>query len=134
MALATAVLLLLMLAGVAAYIVSLSGSQQASSGMDAVGQQAYQAARSGAEYGVWNAVKPVAPACPAAQTIAAGSMAGTLAPYTVTINCTATNHTEAAVNLQAFTVTSTACNRAACPAAAPSANYVERQVTLTAWK
>jgi MSHA biogenesis protein MshP len=132
MSLATAVLLLIMLSGVAAYIVSLSGSQQANAGMDAAGQRAYQAARSGTEYGVWNAI--VNSACPASQTLAAGSMAGTLAPYTVTVTCAVTNHTEATTAIASYTLTGTACNRAACPAAAPGANYVERQVSMTAWK
>ena len=130
--LATAILVLLMLAGAAAYIASMSGTQHAQSGMDAAGQRAYQAARSGAEFGVWNAIKNNA--CPAAQTLAAGSMAGTLSPYTVTVACVVTNHTEAGVAVQVYTLTATACNRAPCPPAAPGANYVERNVTMTAWK
>ncbi len=132
MSLAVAILLLLMLSGVAAYIVSLSGSQHATAGMDAAGQQAYQAARSGTEFGVWNAIKNNL--CPASQTLAAGSMAGTLAPYTVTVTCVVTNHTEASTPIASYTLTGTACNRAACPAAVPGANYIERQVTMTAWK
>ena len=130
--LATAILVLLMLAGAAAYIASMSGTQHAQSGMDAAGQRAYQAARSGAEFGVWNAIKNNV--CPAAQTLAAGSMAGTLSPYTVTVVCVVTNHTEAGVAVQVYTLTATACNRAPCPPAAPGANYVERNVTMTAWK
>ena len=130
--LATAIFVLLMLAGAAAYIASMSGSQHAASGMDAAGQRAYQVARSGTEYGVWNAIKNNL--CPASQTLAAGAMPGTLAPYAVTITCALTSHTEAGVTIQSYTLTGTACNRAACPAAAPGANYVERQVTMTAWK
>ena len=131
--LATAILVLLMLAGAAAYIASMSGTQHAQSGKDAAGQRAYQAARSGAEYGVWNAIKNNA--CPAAaQTLAAGSMAGTLSSYTVTVVCVVTNHTEAGVAIQAYTLTATACNSAPCPPAVPGANYVERNVTMTAWK
>lgn len=130
--LATAIFVLLMLSAIAAYVVSLSGSQQAGTGMDVSGLRVYQAARSGAEYGVWNAIKNNA--CPASQTLAAGSMAGLLSTYTVTVACTTTSHTEAGATIQAYTLTGTACNSATCPAAAPGANYVERQVTMTAWK
>lgn len=130
--LATAILVLLMLAGAAAYVASMSGTQHAQSGMDAAGQQAYQAARSGTEFGVWDAIRNNL--CPATQTLAAGAMSGTLAVYTVSVACTVTNHTEAGVTIQSYTLTGTACNRAACPAPAPGDNYVERQVTMTAWK
>ncbi len=130
--LATAIFVLLLLSGVAAYIASLSGSQHAGTSMDVISLRAYQAARSGAEYGVWNAIKNNA--CPASQTLAAGSMAGMLSTYTVTVACTTTSHTEAGATIQSYTLTGTACNSASCPAATPGANYVERQVTMTAWK
>ena len=61
-------------------------------------------------------------------------MTGLLSTYTVAVACTTTSHVEAGVTIQAYSLTATACNSATCPAAAPGANYVERQVTMTAWK
>ena len=140
MSIITAIFVLLMLSGVAAYVVSLSGSQHAGSGMDITGARVYQAARAGAEWGVWNAVKGSA-YCLAGtdtQTLAtgaAGALAGTLAPFTVTVSCTTTSHLEGATTVKVYAITSTACNQGAvCPAAAPAFGYVERQVTMSAWK
>ena len=140
MSIITAVFVLLMLSGVAAYVVSLSGSQHAGSGMDITGARVYQAARAGAEWGVWNAVKGSA-YCLAGtdtQTLAtgaAGALAGVLAPFTVTVSCTTTSHLEAATTVKVYRITATACNQGAvCPAAAPAFGYVERQVTMSAWK
>ena len=136
----TAIFVLLMLSGVAAYVVSLSGSQHAGSGMDITGARVYQAARAGAEWGVWNAVKGSA-YCLAGtdtQTLAtgaAGALAGTLAPFTVTVSCTTTSHLEGATTVRAYAITATACNQGAvCPALAPAFGYVERQVTMSAWE
>ena len=140
MSIITAIFVLLMLSGVAAYVVSLSGSQQAGSGMDITGARVHQAARSGAEWGVWNAVKGSA-YCLAGtdtQTLttgAAGALAGTLAPFTVTVSCTVTSHLEGVTPVKYYLITATACNQGAvCPAAAPGFGYVERQVTMSAWK
>ena len=130
--LATAIFVLLLLSGVAAYIASLSGSQHAGTSMDIISLRSFQAARSGAEYGVWNAIKNNV--CPASQTLAAGSMSGMLSTYTVVVACTTTSHVESGATIQAYSLTATACNSAACPPAAPGANYVERQITMTAWK
>jgi MSHA biogenesis protein MshP len=137
MSLVTAIFVLLLLSGVAAYVASLSGSQQAASAMDLIGVRVYQAARSGAEWGVWNALKGSA-YCAAGtdtQTLAAGAMPGGLAGFAVTVACTTSSHAEAGAAVQFYNVTATACNQGStCPAASPGANYVERQVTMTVWK
>ena len=135
--LVAAIFVLLLMAGAAAYVASLSGSQHAGSGMDVTGARAYQAARSGAEWGVWNAVVGGA-YCLAGtdtQTLAAGSMGGPLAPFTVTVACTTTSHLEGATTVKSYNITATACNQGAvCPVALPGLNYAERQVTMSVWK
>jgi MSHA biogenesis protein MshP len=78
----TAIFLLVVLAGLAAAMVSLYASQQAASNHDLAGARAYQAARAGLEWGMFRRV-----ACDARTTLPmpAGT---TLSSYTVIVSCT----------------------------------------------
>jgi len=136
----TAVFLLIVLALLAAFIVSVTGLQQTSHAYDVQGVRAYQAARAGLEWGAFqvldpnNAIgTPALPVCPASPTNLSG-LAGSLSVFTVTVTCSPTSTTEGNRNVGAYQIVSTACNQpsgGACPNPTPSAGYVERQLQAT---
>jgi MSHA biogenesis protein MshP len=134
MSLITAIFLLLILAALGAFIVSFGAVQQADAALDAQGSRAYHAARTGLEWGAYQAIVPAVPVC-AAQT-ALALPAAQFGPFTtVTVVCTATPHTEG-VSLPKilYALTANACNEPAagiCPNPAPGPNYVERELQLS---
>ncbi|MCE2999764.1 MAG: hypothetical protein ACK59Y_06935 [Betaproteobacteria bacterium] len=133
----TAIFLIVVLAALGAYMVIFTGLQQATLQADVLGVRAYHAARSGAEWAIYRALDPdntIAPgaaafaACP---TGALNTMGGSLAPFSVVVACTSSDHTEAGRSLRVFAITATACNSPTCPSPSPSAGYVERQIAVT---
>jgi len=120
----TAIFLLVVLAGLGVAMVGIYTSQQASSNLDLMGAQAYQAARAGLEWGIFQTR--------AGGKCAQGSMsanpytekfampAGTsLSAFTVYVNCTA----QGGAALVRYVITAEACNMpdasataTACPA------------------
>ena len=136
----TAIFLMVILAMLGAYMLSVSGIQQSSSVLDVQGVRAYHAARAGMEWGAWHVLDPnnsigtaALPTCPASPTHLSG-LAGSLSPFTVTVTCSATSTTEANRNVGAYFIVATACNQpsaGSCPNAAPSDGYVERQMQAT---
>lgn len=133
----TAVFILVVLALLAAFIVSVTGLQQTSHAYDVQGVRAYQAARAGLEWGAYqvldpnNAIgTPALPACPASPTNLSG-LAGSLSVFTVTVTCSSTSTTEGNRNVGAYQIVSTACNQPPCPNGTPATGYVERQLQAT---
>ncbi len=138
----TAIFLVVVLAAVGVFILSVTGLQQSSQSLDVQGVRAYQAARAGIEWSAFqvldpnNALNPatcsplVMPACPASPTTLP-ALAGSLSPFTVTVTCAATPATEGNRDIRVFEVVSTACNQSPCPNPAPAAGYVERRLTAT---
>jgi len=136
-----AIFLLVVLALLGAFIVSVTGMQQSSGQLDVLGVRAYQSARAGMEWGAWQVLDPgntlnagscspiVMPTCPASPTNLP-PLAGSLSGFTVTVTCAQTaNTTEVNRNVRVFQIVATACNQgASCPNAAPTNGYVERQV------
>ncbi len=95
--LVTAIFLLVVWSALGAFMVVFTGLQQNTIQVDVQGVRAYYAARAGINWAMYRALDPdntIAPAqnafavCPVA-TIS--TMAGTLAPFTVVISCTATS-------------------------------------------
>jgi len=151
-AIVSAIFILVVLAALGAFIVSISTSQQTGAALDIQGVRAYQAARSGVEWGIYQveatpaynfsygtpavavgSANPNARACPASPTSFV-SAAPTLAGFTVTVTCIAT--VDANNGPTVFRLTSTACNQpaaGACPNVAPAAgfDYVERRIEVT---
>jgi MSHA biogenesis protein MshP len=140
----TAVFLIVVLALLGVFIVSVVGLQQSSQALDIQGVRAYHAARAGMEWAAFQVLDPnnnlpgvggtanIAP-CPASPTVLP-VLAGSLSPFTVTVTCSATINaptTEGNRNIGAYQVVSTACNQAPCPNASPGAGYVERQLQAT---
>jgi len=138
----TAIFLIVVLAALGVFIVTVTSVQQSSQALDVQGVRAYQAARAGIEWGAYrvldpnNALNPatcsplVMPACPGASTTLP-ALEGTLSPFTVTVTCIETPATEGNRTIRVFRVQSTACNQAPCPNPTPAAGYVERQLTAT---
>lgn len=129
----TAIFLIVILAALAGFAARIFSVQQQSSGLDVQGSQAYAAAQSGIDWGAFR-ILTAAPgtACPPDTNLA--MPAGPLAPFTVTVGCTLTTHTEAGGTVTMYSLLSTACNQpsgGACPNGAPGDSYVERQVTAT---
>jgi len=144
----TAIFLLVVLALLGAFMLSVTGLQQSSLQLDVQGVRAYQAARAGIEWGAWQVLDPnhtlnpvtcspvVLPGCPASPTNLSG-LAGSFSPFTVTVTCSATINaptTEGNRNVGAYQIIATACNQpsaGACPNASPASGYVERQLQAT---
>lgn len=152
----TAIFLLVILALLGVFIVFVSGLQQSSQALDVQGVRAYHAARAGIEWGAFqvldpnnsqlsalaacNATLPIPmPSCPATTNIGPGhanALAGSLASFTVTVQCQVDpgwDTTEGNRRVVVYRLTATACNGitgGSCPAA-PSTGYVERSVTAT---
>jgi MSHA biogenesis protein MshP len=132
----TAIFFIVVLSALSVFIVSVMGLRASSSELDVQGVRAYQAARAGVEWAAFQVLTPVAntpPGCPASPTHI-NTLAGSLAPFTATVECTAsTTTTEGDRNIRTYKIISTACNEpsgASCPNASPSARYVQRKVEV----
>jgi MSHA biogenesis protein MshP len=116
----------------AAAITMLAGTQQASSAIDTLGVQSYQAARAGLEWGIHHALR--IGDCAAVHNGGVGTTfsPGIPAAVRVTVRCTSSPHTEAGVAFTMYEVTATACTvAAACPGGVPtSLGYVERELRV----
>lgn len=124
----SAIFLIVVLSGLAVAAVSLTASQQTSSALDLLGSRAYEAARSGVEYGLYRQVNGN---CAATSSFVPG---GSLSSFTVTVQCTVVPTPGMDAKMNRIIVTATACNQpagGACPNPAPaSVDYVQRVVTV----
>jgi MSHA biogenesis protein MshP len=126
----TVIVIVAMLAVFGIALVVTTTTQQQSAVSDLQSARAYQAARAGLEFGIYQSL--VNGTCAASTTI---GLSGDLAGFRVTVTCTSSSHTEVSTVVNMFQITATGCNLAAgaCPAATPpDANYVERQLRVTA--
>ncbi len=124
-----AVFLLVVLAGLVAYLTTVSSTSQAASAADINSARAYQAARAGAEWAAFQVLQGGGSCAPSTDK----TFSGTLAPFTARVTCSSSALiTEgASTTLKAYSIVSTACNEPACPnTTTTSATYAERQVTL----
>ncbi|MBX3675429.1 MAG: hypothetical protein KF853_00265 [Rhodocyclaceae bacterium] len=123
----TAIFLIVVLAALGAFAVSMFRVQQTTAAYDELGVRGYQAAQAGIEWGAWQVLRNGG-ACAAATNLA---LPGSLSPFAVTVACASTAHTEAGNPVTIYQLTATACNQpaaGACPNPAPGPDYVERQV------
>ncbi len=126
----SAIFLLVVIAALGTFAVTLSTSQNQSQTMDIVGARAYQAALAGIEWAAFNVAQTPASA-PAAwtgcATGASVTVGGNLAAFSpVTVNCNATLSNEAGVGIWVYDVTAVAATTGIAPG---SANYVEQVAT-----
>jgi MSHA biogenesis protein MshP len=131
-----AVFLLVVLAGLLAYLLTVSTTSQAASAADFNSARAYQAARAGLQVAAFQVLR--SSTCTAAQDIA---FTGNLAGYTATVTCTSSPLSEGGASVTAYSLVSNGCNEpvgGACPnsttvvvSTTTSAFYAERELSLT---
>ena len=121
--LVSAIFLLVVIAALGTFAMTLSTTQHQSAALDVLGARAYQAARAGIEWGAYQVLQN-AGACAATTTLPA--MPGTLSGFTVTVTCATTPYTEAGLPVNLYQLTSTATQ-----GTSPLPDYVERQMTVT---
>ena len=136
-----AVFLLVVLAGLVAYLSTVSTTSQAASAADQNSARAYQAARAGIEWGAFQLLRTAGgfkTGCDGVTATATSNLTfpSTLAPFTATVTCTRVTLTEGAASVNAYRLVSNACNvptgGSACPNAASTAGtYVERELSLS---
>lgn len=129
--LVTAIFLLVVLAGLGVALVGVFSSQQASTALDEQGARAYQAARAGVEWGLYQQVQNNS--CQPTTTFAlpAGS---TLSGFFVTVSCSVIQY-PTNTDLNRYFITAIACNQpkagsAGCPNASNSPDYVQRKLEV----
>lgn len=119
-AIITAIFLLVVLGGLAAFMVTVSTAMHTTSALDLQGARAYQAARAGIEWGAFQALAPV-PSCAVTTTLPA--LGGNLSGFTTTVACSQSVHTEGAATVTAYRITATATY-----GTVGSADFMERQL------
>ncbi len=123
--LVSAIFLLLVLAALGAYMVTVAGVQHTTAALDLQGARAYQAARAGIEWGAYQVLRPAAAGpCPASPT--ALTLGGTLAGFAVAVQCVSYATTEGGNNVNLYQITSTASF-----GTVGGVDYVERQLQAT---
>lgn len=139
--LVTAIFLLVVIAALGVFAVTLSTTQQQSAALDVTGARAYQAARAGVEWGAYQVIQSAvaggafATGCQAGTTASAVSLTNTLSGFAITVECRATSYDEAGRTaaggnpLWVYRLTSSASGVAGAQAGSP--DYVERQITVT---
>ena len=104
--LVTAIFIIVVLATVVGYMVSLSGTQRATSLLALQGARAYAAARSGIEWGTHGAFNSSASTCGAAPSTPTSNNFALNGPgltgFEVTVTCSYTNHTEKSVTIPVY--------------------------------
>lgn len=140
--LVSAIFLLVVLAALGAVIVNIATVQHTTAALDVQGARAYQAARAGIEWALFQAFQGGGGYCPggAAVTNSFSLPSGTtLSQFTVTVTCTPSTYTDStpviavSPSITARQVTATACNQpsgGACPNGSPGADYVQRVISV----
>jgi MSHA biogenesis protein MshP len=118
-----AIIVLVLMAGIGAAVVTLNTNQQTVSAMDVMQSRALLAARSGLEWGLlnWRVNNGACPNPPVTFPMPAGT---SISPFRVTVRC------EAAGNLVRISVIACNITAGACPVMGNvlNADYVEREV------
>jgi MSHA biogenesis protein MshP len=126
-ALIMALFVVVSLAAIAAYLLTVSNVQVESGVMDEQGARAYQAARAGLEWGAYQVLRNST--CPAGTTSIALPL--DLSGFRAEVTCVSFGtETEGGTSVSTFRITSTGCNSASC-SGPPGPGYVERQLQLT---
>lgn len=128
--LVTAIFLLVVLGTLGTLMVTFFAAQQQSSALDVMGSRAYQAARAGVEWAAYQvSLSPVNASAPVgcATSIAANTMGGALAPFSVSVSCgSPVSAVEGTNTIWVYDIVSTATYGGA----AGSPDFVERVVSV----
>lgn len=132
----SAIFLLVVIAALGTFAVTLSTTQHQSAALDVMGARAYQAARAGIEWGVYQVVNNPTAACTTGaggqpNPVSMPAAPSTLAAFTVDVNCRKYPPVPEAANnnVTMYRIISTASGVAGAQVGSP--NYVERQMTVT---
>lgn len=134
--LVTAICLLVLLAGLAVALLSIATTNAAASAADVQGARAYQGARAGLEWGLYQNLRTPARRCDPSYTFALPATSS-LAGLSVTVTCerlrTLAPPDPAA--LDRWVIRATACNAqpagASCPQPQPGPDYVQRRLEVS---
>ncbi len=118
----SAIFLLVVIAALGTFAVTLSTTQQQSAALDVQGARAYQAARAGIEWGAYQVLQN-GPGCPVS-AMPLPAMPNTLAGFSVTVTCSTVAPTEAGTTVNMYQIISTAKQ-------GTSPNSIERQISVT---
>jgi MSHA biogenesis protein MshP len=138
-----ALFLIVTLAAIGLYLVTVSTGQIEAASQDEQGARAYQAARTGIDWAAFQLLRnsggtfatstcTTSPAAAGSQTVplnTLGAPAGATA-FAVTVTCSRKTDNDAGANVDVFTLVATGCNATSCPKANPDQTYVERQLQL----
>jgi MSHA biogenesis protein MshP len=130
----TAIFLLVVLGGLGTMMVTFFVGQQQSSALDVMGSRAYQASRAGIEWAAYHVNQQAAGTkwvgCDTYATptplFAAGTLGGTLSPFSVSMTCGSASAVEGASTIWVYNLASTATYGGV----AGSADYVERVINV----
>jgi len=126
-----AVFLLVVLAGLVAYLTTVSTTSQAASAADFNAARAYQAARAGIEWGAYQVLRNSGGAFTTTCNGGTATSSLTVGSFTASVTCTASaSLTEGASTVRAYRIVSNGCNEPACPTVTNSATYVERELVI----
>jgi MSHA biogenesis protein MshP len=121
-----AIVILVIMASLAGFIVTLSATQSAGSALDVQGTRAIFAAQSGIEWGAYQTLKGTPPCAASPGT---DTPLGTIDGITVTVNCKTIAVDESGTTAL-YEITAFACSDTTCPnTTSPGPYYVERKVT-----
>jgi len=126
-ALVMALFLIVSLAAIGAYMLSVSNVQVETGIKDEQGARAYQAARAGLDWGAYRVLRNAT--CPGGTTTI--TLPANLAGFYAEVTCTSFGaETEGGGAVTTYRVVSTGCNATPCSSGV-GATYVERQLHLT---
>ncbi len=127
-----AVFMIVTLAAIGVYVVTVSTGQVLAVSQDELGTRAYQSARTGLDWGAFQVLQNGG-ACAASTTLTLGTMGGPAGADTfyAVVGCQGAAETEGAVSVSVYRITATGCNVNGCAPATPGQTYVERQLQLT---
>ncbi|BBI98650.1 hypothetical protein FGKAn22_03430 [Ferrigenium kumadai] len=125
--LVSAIFLLVVIAALGTFAVTLSVTQNQSQAMDVMGARAYQAALAGVEWAAYNVnVQPVSAATAWGCVASSVTVGGNLAAFSpVTVNCSATSAVEGVSTVWIYDVSAVA----SAGGASGDLNYVEQVAT-----
>ncbi len=135
----TAIFLLVVLATLMGYMVSLRVVQQTMVVMNVQGARALQAARSGLEYGVYQVLGPGATVASAAawcagpdsDSVSFDSTEFALNSFTVTLGCSLSDHDEGVVTVTSYQIDALAENGDFTLGSDAPPDYVSRKIRVT---
>lgn len=125
-AILSAIFILVVLAALGAFALTVSSNQQIGSALDLQGVKAYQAARAGIEWGLYRQLRQGY--CATAQD---DPFPDPLFGFTVRVECTPFTDTNSTPPIVVYRIQSTACSQSPCPNTSPGPLYIERRLSVT---